>query len=146
MELCKIDQNKKDCLDLLLLADPSEKMIERYLYDGELYVLLDGAETAAAAVLLPLEDGGCELKNIAVEERRQGKGIGSAFLKSLIGLASERFAYMSVGTTSPTEGFYKTLGFEYSHTVPNFFVDNYPEPIFEDGIRCVDMRYFRREL
>lgn len=142
MKVQKIEENKKDYMDLLLLADPNEKMIERYLYDGEMYVYLDGSEAIAAAVLYPLGDGGCELKNIAVKEALQGKGIGSAFLRNLMSLASERFTYMLVGTTSETEGFYKSLNFTYSHTIPNFFVDNYPEPIFENGIQCIDMRCF----
>jgi N-acetylglutamate synthase-like GNAT family acetyltransferase len=146
MELQKIDNNKKDYLHLLLLADPSEEAINRYLYDGELYILKNGPLTAAAAVLYPLSDEECELKNIAVLERLQGKGIGSEFLKQLIKLASEKYSYMLVGTTSQTERFYKSLGFEYSHTIPNFFVDNYPEPIFENGIQCIDMRCFRKKL
>ncbi len=142
MELLKIENNKKEYMNLLLLADPAVEAIERYLYDGELYIFKDGADTAAAAVLYPMGDGGCELKNIAVLESLQGKGIGSEFLKRLINEASKTFTHMLVGTTSPTEGFYKSLGFEYSHTIPNFFIDNYPEPVYEDGIQCVDMRCF----
>lgn len=146
MVLQKIEKNKKDYLHLLLLADPNEEAIERYLYDGELYIYNDAPGTIAAAVLYPLEDGQCELKNIAVSEHLQGKGIGRAFLKLLIKLASEKYKYMVVGTTSQTEGFYKSLNFEYSHTIPNFFVDNYPEPIFENGVQCIDMRCFKRKL
>ena len=124
MELLKIENNKKEYMNLLLLADPAVEAIERYLYDGELYIFKDGADTAA------------------VLESLQGKGIGSEFLKRLINEASKSFTHMLVGTTSPTEGFYKSLGFEYSHTIPNFFIDNYPEPVYEDGIQCVDMRCF----
>lgn len=146
MELQRIENNKKIYINILMLADPSEEAIDRYLYDGDLYVYKEGAITAAVAVLLPLQDGLCELKNIAVIELLQGKGIGSEFLKKLMEEASVRFTHMQVGTTAPTEGFYKSLGFEYSHTIPNFFIDNYPEPIYEDGVQCVDMRYFKIEL
>ena len=133
-------------MGLLLLADPCEEAIERYLYDGDLYVYRDGGTVVAAAVLYPLEDEGCELKNIAVLENLQGKGIGSAFLRLIMGEASKKFTHMLVGTTSQTQGFYKSLNFQYSHTIPNFFVDNYPEPIFENGIQCVDMRCFSIKL
>ena len=35
-------------------------------------------------------------------------------------------------------------GFVESHIIKNFFVDNYPEPIFEDnGEQCIDMIYLR---
>ncbi len=146
MKLERIEENKKDYMGLLLLADPCEEAIERYLYDGDLYVYRDGGTVVAAAVLYPLEDEGCELKNIAVLENLQGKGIGSAFLRLIMGEASKKFTHMLVGTTSQTQGFYKSLNFQYSHTIPNFFVDNYPEPIFENGIQCVDMRCFSIKL
>ncbi|NLC45159.1 MAG: GNAT family N-acetyltransferase [Clostridiales bacterium] len=146
MELHKIENNKNAYMDILLLADPDVEAIERYLYDGDLYIYNDGADTVGAAVLYPLEDGSCELKNIAVLETLQGKGIGSKFLKKLMGEASKSYIHMLVGTTAPTEGFYKSLGFEYSHTIANFFIDNYPEPIFEDGVQCMDMRCFKVKL
>ncbi|HBR03696.1 MAG TPA: GNAT family N-acetyltransferase [Ruminiclostridium sp.] len=146
MELQKIECGKEDYMSILLLADPCIKMIKRYLTDGDLYIYQHGAVTAAVAVLYPLEDGGCELKNIAVLENLQGKGIGSAFLRLIMGEASKKFTHMLVGTTSQTQGFYKSLNFQYSHTIPNFFVDNYPEPIFENGIQCVDMRCFSIKL
>jgi N-acetylglutamate synthase-like GNAT family acetyltransferase len=146
LELLKIENNKNLYMDILLLADPTIEAIERYLYDGDLYIYNDGAATVAAAVIYPLEEGVCELKNISVKESLQGRGIGSEFLKKLMIVASKSFTHMLVGTTSPTEGFYKSLGFEYSHTIPNFFIDNYPEPIYEDGIQCVDMRCFKVKL
>lgn len=133
-------------MDILLLADPDTEAIERYLYDGDLYIYKDGEDIVAGAVLYPLEDGSCELKNIAVLESLQGKGIGSKFLKRIMGEASKTYTHMLVGTTAPTEGFYKSLGFEYSYTIANFFIDNYPEPIYEDGIQCVDMRCFKIKL
>ena len=34
MEICKIETNKKEYLDLLLLADEQESMIDRYLDRG----------------------------------------------------------------------------------------------------------------
>ena len=146
MELQKIESGKEEYMDILLLADPCTGMIGRYLSDGELYIYRHGAVTTAAAVLYPLEDGGCELKNIAVIEPLQGKGIGTRVVKQLMRIASEKYTYMLVGTTSQTEGFYLSLDFRYSHTIPNFFTDHYPEPILENGIPCVDMRCFTKKL
>ncbi|HBG76759.1 MAG TPA: N-acetyltransferase [Clostridiales bacterium] len=146
MELQKIECGKEDYMSILLLADPCVKMIERYLTDGDLYIYRHGAITAAVAVLYPLEDGGCELKNIAVIKPLQGIGIGTRVMKELMRIASRKYIYMLVGTTSQTEGFYLSLGFQYSHTIPSFFTDNYPKTILENGIPCVDMRCFTRKL
>ena len=41
MEIRKIDYNKKEYLELLLLADEQESMVDRYLERGDLYVLYD---------------------------------------------------------------------------------------------------------
>ena len=41
MTITQITENKKQYLDLLLLADEQESMIDRYLERGELFVLED---------------------------------------------------------------------------------------------------------
>ena len=41
MEIRKITQNKKQFLDLLLLADEQESMVDLYLERGTMYVLDD---------------------------------------------------------------------------------------------------------
>ena len=133
-------------LPLLLEADPDEGMIGRYLEQGRTYVLEDDGTAAAVAVTVTLEDGSCELKNIAVDPKRQHRGYGSRLLRHVMAEEGLTHTWMYVGTTLPTEPFYAQLGFVYSHTVKNFFVDNYPEPIYEDGVQCVDMRYSKRRL
>lgn len=41
MNIKKIEKNKKQYLDLLLLADEQEDMIDRYLDNGEMFALFD---------------------------------------------------------------------------------------------------------
>ena len=41
MRIVEVTENKKQYLDLLLLADEQEDMVDRYLYNGEMYVLDD---------------------------------------------------------------------------------------------------------
>ncbi len=41
MDIILLTENKKHHLDLLLLADESESMIDRYLERGELFILDD---------------------------------------------------------------------------------------------------------
>lgn len=42
--------------------------------------------------------------------------------------------------------FYEHCGFTYSHTVKDFFTDNYDHKIIEDGKELRDMIYLRRIL
>ena len=39
MKIIEVKENKKQYLDLLLLADEQEDMIDRYLDSGKMYVL-----------------------------------------------------------------------------------------------------------
>lgn len=60
----EIKENKKQYLDLLLLADEQEDMIDRYLEKGTMYILEDNG-IKAECVVLDLGDGVLEIKNIA---------------------------------------------------------------------------------
>ena len=61
-----ISGNKKQYLDLLLLADEQESMIDRYLERGEMFILSDN-DTVKASCVITCEDKGIyEIKSIAV--------------------------------------------------------------------------------
>ena len=57
-----VTKNKKAYLNLLLLADESEAMIDRYLERGEMFVATAGGETVAACVVTDEGNALCELK------------------------------------------------------------------------------------
>ena len=42
--------------------------------------------------------------------------------------------------------FYKSCGFKDSHRVKNFFINNYTQPIFEEGVQLIDMVYLKKEF
>ena len=72
----RITENKKQFLDLLLLADEQEDMIDRYLPEGDLFALFDDGDLKSVCVVLPINNESCELKNIATYVKYQGKGYG----------------------------------------------------------------------
>ena len=76
----KITENKKQFLDLLLVADEQEDMIDRYLPDGDLFALHDG-DLKSVCVVLPIDNEVCELKNIATYEQYRGMGYGRALIQ-----------------------------------------------------------------
>ena len=61
---------------------------------------------------------------------------------------ADKYSVLQVGTgDSPlTVPFYEKCGFVRSHIIPNFFTDNYDHPIFECGVKLVDMVIFQRNL
>lgn len=143
----EIHENKKQFLPLLLLADEQEDMIDRYLERGTMYVLEDGGVKAECVVT---DEGGgiLELKNLAVEPEAQRKGYGKALIDFLVCQYRGSYDFLQVGTgDSPlTVPFYEKCGFVRSHRIPNFFTDHYDHPIYEAGVRLVDMVYLRKPL
>ena len=147
MEIRKVETNKKRYLDLLLLADEQEDMVDRYLERGTMYVLRDDG-VKAECVVTDEGKGILELKNIAVEPTAQGKGYGKAIVDFLVRTYTGQYAVLQVGTgDSPsTIPFYEACGFCRHHLVKNFFTDHYDHPIYECGVRLVDMVYLQRKL
>lgn len=147
MEIRKIEANKKQYLDLLLLADEQEDMINRYLERGTMYVLEENG-TKAECVVTDEGDGILELKNIAVRPNAQGKGYGKALVDFLLRTYAGQYTVLQVGTgDSPcTIPFYEACGFRRHHVLKNFFTDHYDHPIYECGVQLVDMVYLQREL
>ncbi|MBR3024336.1 MAG: GNAT family N-acetyltransferase [Oscillospiraceae bacterium] len=147
MKIIEITENKKEYLDLLLLADEQEDMIDRYLEKGRMYVLDDDG-IKSECVITDEGNGLLEIKNIATYPEYQGKGYAKTLIDFIVQTFSERYSVLQVGTgDSPlTVPFYEKCDFVRSHTVPNFFTDNYDHPIYECGIQLVDMVYLRRTM
>ena len=146
MEIRKITENKKQFMDLLFLADEQEDMIDRYLEDGDMFVLFD-PDAVGECVVVDLGEGVFEIKNIATDPKVQGKGYGRKLIEFVMDHYRGRCTKMLVGTgDSPlTVPFYQKCGFKEHHRVKNFFTDNYDHPIFEAGVQLVDMVYLARE-
>lgn len=147
MEIREIRENKKQFLPLLLAADEQEDMIDRYLDRGTLYVLDDGGVKCECVVT---DEGGgvLEIKNIATAPEWQGHGYGKAMLDFVAAAYQGRYSILQVGTgDSPlTIPFYEKCGFTRSHRIRNFFTDHYDHPIYEAGVRLVDMIYLQKKI
>lgn len=147
IQIIKITNNKKRFLPLLLLGDEQESMIDRYLEDGEMFALYDGG-LRTIAVISREPKRVYELKNLATDPVFQKKGYGRHMVEYLLTYYHGRGRIMQVGTGagSSNVAFYEKCGFTISHTVKDFFLQNYDRPIFEDGKQLTDMVYLQKEL
>ena len=147
MKIIEIQARKKDYLDLLLLGDEQENMVERYLDAGTMFVLDDDG-VKCVCVVTDAGDGVLEIKNIATVPAYQRRGYARAMIEFIVDRYRGEYAILQVGTgDSPaTVPFYERCGFTRSHVVAEFFLQNYDHPIYEAGVRLVDMVYLRRSL
>lgn len=127
---------------LLLLADPSEDKLRSYLPGSKCFVASRDGVVVGACVVQALDARAHELMAIAVREDHQQSGYGTALLKHVIELfraAGARQLEVGTGTFGYQLAFYQRQGFRVTRIDHDFFVRNYPEPIFEDGIQLFDM-------
>ena len=137
-------KDKERLRELLLLADPDWDMVMKYLPQGEMYAVVEAGEPVCEAVVAPREDGCLELKNLATRPDRQRRGLARALVDHLCQRYKGRYPALYVGTSGPEV--YEHMGFARDYVVKNFFLDNYPEPIYDEGVLCVDMYYLKRAL
>ena len=143
----KEKDNKEQYLNLLLEADPEKEVIEKYLGDGELFVLTYKEKVACVAIVKKIYEDTVELKNIATKEEYRGQGYGKKMIKYLFDNYKQKYEKIIVGTTENNIPFYVKLGFDkYYKTVKNFFVDNYKDEIWDGDLKCVDMYYYSKDL
>jgi len=129
-------------MELLLIADPSEDKIRSYLPGSKCFVASRDGQTVGACVVQALGAGVHELMAIAVHPDQQQAGCGTALLKWVIEFfraSGARQLEVGTGTFGYQLAFYQRQGFRVTRLDHDFFVLNYPEPIFEDGIQLFDM-------
>lgn len=146
MKIKKIAENRKEYIDLLLLADEQEDMIDKYLERGEMFVLDDNG-VKGECVVTKESDGVYELKNIAVYPEYQHRGYGRALIEFLLFRYTDcKTMLVGTGDSPSILDFYKSCGFVESHRISNFFIDNYDHPMYENGEQLIDMVYLKREF
>lgn len=137
-------------MSILLLADETLEAIRRYIYQCDVYVLVpDNARPIGVFALHHNSPEEIELKNMAVLEAFQGRGLGSYMLDEVQRIAA-RGGYRKVIVGTATVGrqldFYIKNGFSPFGLRKNFFLENYPDPIMEDGERLCDMILLEKKV
>ncbi|RQO41470.1 GNAT family N-acetyltransferase [Chryseobacterium sp. KBW03] len=128
---------------LLLLADETKEAIDQYIFKSDLYLLHDGIENIAVMALYKNSDTELEIKNVAVIESYRNKGIGSILINKAKEIAKENhYKTLTVGTSDTgfqQIRFYEKNGFIKQGILKDFFIENYPFPIYENGLQMRDM-------
>ncbi|WP_419885168.1 GNAT family N-acetyltransferase [Paenibacillus sp. B-A-8] len=143
MLIRKLNAEEQPPLHLLLLADPSQSLVEAYLKRGQCFVAEIENCIIGVYVLLQTRPETVELVNIAVDEKQQSKGIGKRLVYHAIENARLLGAKtIEVGTGNSSVGqlaLYQKCGFRITGIDKDFFIRHYSEEIVENGIKVVDM-------
>ena len=140
----------EEVFPLLLLAEPSESALRWSLSNlsDTVYRAEDGGQLVGA-VTMRWESEPCEIVELAVDEDRQGEGLGRQIIKHLLVEARRRGKQrMLVGTGNSSIGnivFYQKCGFRMDHVRRDYFW-YHREREMEDGIWIRDMIVFSYDL
>nr|WP_254117422.1 GNAT family N-acetyltransferase [Bacillus pumilus] len=130
-------------MGLLLLADPSKEKVLAYVQSGSCYAAFHAQEVIGVYVLSSLSQHSVEIMNVAVKESWQGRGIGKQLIRHAIAEAKATgFHTIEIGTGNSSIqqlALYQKCGFRLTSIDHDFFLKHYDEPIYENGIQCMDM-------
>lgn len=145
-----LEKDKQIPYDLLLLADETTEAINKYINLSDIYVLKREDGIIALYVLQTISSDTIEIKNIAVDKAFQGQGIGRSLLEDAVDRAKRTgFKRIIIGTADAAVKqlyFYQKAGFEIYDIKHRFFLDNYPEPIYENGLQLKHMLLLKKDL
>lgn len=136
--------------NLLLQADPSWQQISRYLETSTAIACLEDPEILGI-VLIHHQPGLIpEIVNLSVLKAYQRQGIGKQLLKQAIRFSrDQQFKEVLIKTGNSSIGqlaLYQKAGFQMAQLELDYFVKNYPEPIWENGIQCRHRVILRMDL
>jgi len=150
IEIRKLKSNEEPPMELLLLADPSVVLVKKYLENGSCFVCLKDGQIVGEYLIMPKSEIMIELMNVAVMEKYQGLGLGKMLvLHSIMQARNLGFKTIEVGTADigvMQIALYKKCGFKDKEIWEDFFIKNYPEPIYDEGAMCKDMVRLNIEL
>ena len=133
-----------------------EVLLEEWIFDKQkaevIFAVADGKEVGFALFFHNfstfLGRAGLYLEDLFVKPAYRGKGYGKALIDFVAAKYKGTYSILQVGTgDSPlTVPFYEKSGFARSHSIENFFIDNYDHPIFEGGVQLTDMIYLQKKI
>lgn len=128
---------------LLLLADETQEAIDKYIHECELFTLERDQDTIGIVAIQQLSAESIEIKNIAIKPAFQKLGLGRKLIywvKSHYHKKGIREIWVGTGDCSIYQlFFYQKCGFEMDSLKKYFFIENYTDPIFENGIQLKHM-------
>ncbi len=136
-------------IELLLEADPAKERITVYLSRSVCYGVFDNDLLVATCIVESKTNAIAEIHNVAVLPTEQRKGVGTKLLTFVLSELTQngvRRVELGTGSFGYQLTYYQRLGFRVESVLKDYFVQNYAEPIYENGIQHYDMLWLYKKL
>jgi GNAT superfamily N-acetyltransferase len=135
--------SRDELAELFALADDSAAAVSAYRDLGRVLVARDGATIIGHLQLVDGDDGESEVKSVAVQEDRQGAGVGRLLIERAIAVcrAEQRSTLLVATAAADTRvlRFYQLLGFRLLRVERDVFTPEAGYPAVDvDGIALRD--------
>jgi len=137
--------------DILLMADPEREKVDAYLSTSDCFVATSKGLTVGVIVVEKQSDTSAEIRNLAVDESFQRRGIA----RQLIRYVTDKWApsqklerlVIRTGTSAPGPFMlYQQEGFDLINVEYDYFPCHYREPIYENGVQCRHQLIMEKDL
>lgn len=146
----ELNNDEEVTMELLLLADPSERLVREYISRGKCFIMNYDGIILGTYVVIPTRPETVEIVNVAVNEDYHGQGYGKQLILHAIETAKrEGYKTIEIGTGNSGVvqlALYQKCGFRITSIDRDFFLRHYDEPIFENGIQVIDMVRLSQDL
>jgi catechol 2,3-dioxygenase-like lactoylglutathione lyase family enzyme len=137
--------------DLLLLADPDRDTIDQYLPSSDCFIAMSGDAISGVIVVQKQDEDRAEVMNLAVDESFQRRGIARKLLR-FVGeqwCVENKIKHLIIRTGTSAPGplmLYQQEGFDLKKVDYDYFVRNYKDPIWENGVQCKHQLILEKNL
>ncbi|TCM68066.1 acetyltransferase (GNAT) family protein [Acinetobacter calcoaceticus] len=142
-------QHGQQLKQLLLEADPDWENIAQYLEDCSIFAIRVQQQWIAQICLYPISHLEAEIKNLAVASNYRGQGLAKLLIAHVIKHSRQLQLHclsVKTGNSSLDQlALYQKMGFRM-HAIERDVFLNYPQPIYENGIRCLDQVVLELQL
>lgn len=142
----EIIDNKLDYTEILLESDPNINLVTNYLNSGRLFVYLVDEIVVSYIAVKEIDDRTIEIKNLLTLESYRNHGYARELIKYIEDLYVGKTVLIGTANSSMSNMMlYTKLGYTFSHKVEDFFIKYYPDEIIENGIKAIDLMYFKKD-
>ena len=145
-----IEETKEVPMKLLLMADPEINAVNKYINESLIFIAQNYEEVIGVIAIKKINEEIYEIMNLAVDNAYRSKGVGKKLINKAVETVKAlggRKIIIGTGNSSIIPlMIYQKAGFTIYEIKKNFFIDNYRDEIWENGIRCTDMIMLEKNI